>query len=273
MIIKTLVENTSVSEEFGNEHGFSLYIETHKNKILFDVGKTDLFLENAKQFNVNISEVDSLVISHGHYDHGGGLDIFLRENMTAKIFINEDAFGDHYALRPNNDVDYVGLDQGLRKHQRFQMTSNNFSINRNTMIFVNKSYKVPMPLSNDGLIIKEDGKITNDIFTHEQNLIVEEDGKILLVVGCAHNGIINILDHFYSLKGRMPDYVMGGFHLSSRYGGAETIETIEEIGKYLVESKAKYYTGHCTGMEAYHQLKSIMGDQIEYLPAGSEIIL
>ena len=79
MIIKTLVENTSISKDFGNEHGLSLYIETNALKILFDVGASKLFLKNAEKLGVNITDVDFLVISHGHYDHGGGLKIFLKK--------------------------------------------------------------------------------------------------------------------------------------------------------------------------------------------------
>ena len=86
MIIKTLVENTSLSKDFGSEHGLSLYIETKDSKILFDVGASELFLENAKKLNVDISNVDYLIISHGHYDHGGGLRGFLCKNTKLRYF-------------------------------------------------------------------------------------------------------------------------------------------------------------------------------------------
>lgn len=110
-----------------------------------------------------------------------------------------------------------------------------------------------------------------DTFAHEQNLIIEESGKTILVTGCAHNGIMNILEHFYGLKGRMPDYVIGGFHLSSRSGGNEDFNEIDRIGKYLMNTKSKYYTCHCTGMEPYNRLKAVMGESIDYLQTGSEI--
>lgn len=273
MIIKTLVENTSLSEEFGHEHGLSLYIETSKSKILFDVGQSDLFLKNAKKLNVRVSKVDYLVISHGHADHGGGLETFLRENKRAKVFLNEHAFEGHYAVRPTGKVDDIGLDKKCRKNVQINLSSDNVQLCEEASLFVNKTFSAPMPLSNQGLILKQDRKTKDDVFVHEQNLIVEEDGTFLLVVGCAHNGIINILEHFQTLKGREPDYVVGGFHLSSRSGNSEKPETIEKLGKYLTKTKAKYYTGHCTGIEAYDQLKRIMGDQIQYLPAGSEIII
>ena len=118
-----------------------------------------------------------------------------------------------------------------------------------------------------------EGRVVSDTFKHEQNLVIEEDGKILLVTGCAHNGIVNILDHFYSLNERMPDYVVGGFHLASRSAGNENFETIDSIGTYLLGTKAKFYTCHCTGLEPYKRLKFMMGDRIDYLSVGSEVII
>ena len=113
----------------------------------------------------------------------------------------------------------------------------------------------------------------DDIFLHEQNLVIEEDDETALITGCAHNGIINILKHFHDIRGHMPDYVIGGFHLSSRSAGNENIETIDKIAEYLMDTKAKYYTCHCTGMEPYKQLKSTMGDSIDYLKTGSVITI
>ena len=273
MIVKTLAENTSISEEFGSEHGLSLYIETMDYKILFDVGVSGLFLENAKKLDVNIADVDFLIISHGHYDHGGGLKVFLQENNTADIFVHPQAFGKHYALRSNEKLEYIGLDEGLDRSEQIIFTSDRFFIGREIQMYSDVIQKEPQPASNSGLLIEKNGQMTDDTFAHEQNLIIEEDGKMLLVTGCAHNGIVNIVEHFYTLKGRMPDYVIGGFHLSSRSGGDENPKVIDKIGKYLLDTKAKYYTCHCTGIEPYNRLKSIMGDNIEYLSTGSEIII
>ena len=273
MIVKTLVENTSISKEFGSEHGLSLYIETMDYKILFDVGASGLFLENAEKLDVNIADIDFLIISHGHYDHGGGLEVFLQENNTADVFVHPQAFGKHYALRPNKELEYIGLDEELEQSEQIIFTSDRFFIGKDIQMYSDTIQKEPQPSSNSGLFIEKNGQMTDDTFIHEQNLIIEEDGKVLLVTGCAHNGIVNIVEHFYTLKGRMPDHVIGGFHLSSRSGGDESPEIIDKIGKYLMDTKAKYYTCHCTGIEPYNRLKSIMGDNIEYLSTGSEIII
>lgn len=273
MIIKTLVENTSISKDFGSEHGLSLYIETGIYKILFDAGASGLFLENAKKMGVDIANIDFLVISHGHYDHGGGLKTFLQENNTADVFIHPQAFGKFYAMRPNDKLEYIGLKEDLEQEIQVIFTADRFFINKEIQIYSNVTQKEPQPSSNKGLFIEEDGQTVNDVFEHEQNLIIEEDEKTLLITGCAHNGIINIIEHFHTLKERMPDYVIGGFHLSGRSGGDENFETIDKIGKYLLDTKAKCYTCHCTGIEPYNRLKAIMGDNIEYLSTGSEIII
>jgi len=122
MIIKTLVENTALSKNFGSEHGLSLYIEANSRKILFDVGASELFLENAKKLNVDICEVDYLIISHGHYDHGGGLRAFLRENTKAEIFLHRLAFEKYYALRSNDEPEY----SELYLHQTVSLSARGF---------------------------------------------------------------------------------------------------------------------------------------------------
>ena len=126
MMIKTLVENTAQSKNFGTEHGLSLYIETNNRKILFDVGASELFLDNAKKLNVDICDVDYLIISHGHYDHGGGLEAFLRENTKAEVFLNRLAFGGFYAVRSNDELEYIGLDAGLKENSQIVPTADRF---------------------------------------------------------------------------------------------------------------------------------------------------
>lgn len=274
MVIKTLVENNTLSEEYSCEHGLSLYIEVQGYKILFDVGATGLFLENAKKLGISIEEIDLLVISHGHYDHGGGLKKFLEVNKKAKIYLHPLAFEKHYSLRSNNKMEFIGIDQEIKDNNQIVFTSQEFIINERFQIFSKIDKKEGGQALNNSLYMDVNGEKVKDSFEHEQNLIIEEEGKSILLTGCAHNGIINIVEHFYKLKGYMPDYIIGGFHLSSR-SAKSTVDNnkIEDIAKYLLNTKAKCYTCHCTGIEAYEKLKDIMKDSIDYIKTSSEIII
>ena len=273
------MENTEISKDFGREHGLSLYIETKKHKILFDIGASELFLQNAEKLDVNIAGIDFLVISHGHYDHGGGLKAFLRENGTAKIYLHQQAFEKHYALRSTGKPEFIGLDEDLKQNEQIVFVSNvpnvsnDYFIDKGVWLFSNIIQKEPRSKSNSGLLTEQNGQTVDDTFNHEQNLVVEDDGKTLLLTGCAHNGVVNIIEHFYLIKGRMPDYVIGGFHLSSRSGGNEDYDTIDKVGRHLMGTKAKYYTCHCTGIVYFEWLNSAMADSIDYLSAGIVITI
>ena len=135
MIVKVLSENTASSEKFGCEHGLSLYIETDTNKILFDTGASGLFAENAKKLGVDLTKVNLSVLSHGHYDHGGGLKTFLSINSIAKIYVQKRAFEKHYANRPGGIKEYIGLDESLLPNERFVFCGERFTIDEELELF------------------------------------------------------------------------------------------------------------------------------------------
>ncbi|XCH79137.1 MAG: MBL fold metallo-hydrolase [Candidatus Dehalobacter alkaniphilus] len=272
MIIKALVENTSMSEEIKSEHGLSLYIETHKHKLLFDVGASHLFAENAQKMGVDLSEIDLVVISHGHYDHGGGLKGFINVNTKAKIYVNREAFAKHFANRAGGDKSYIGLDQSLGQSDRLIFAGEYFLIDDELELFSNINGRKLISTGNEDLFMESGNLLVPDAFTHEQNLIVSEGGKTLLVAGCAHRGITNIIDRMIEIKHRPPDYVIGGFHLYSRSADKyEDPALISQIGHYLKDVGSYCYTCHCTGVQPYKMLKEIMGEKIQYLSTGSQL--
>lgn len=271
MLIKVLLENTSHSKELEVEHGLSLYIESKGKKILFDTGASDLFFKNASKLGVDIGEVEDLVISHGHSDHGGGLKTFIENNNKAHIYLNKNAFNNYYAIREENKLEYIGLDKDIKNNERVVLIDNNLELYDGLNLFSGVPHKEALPKSNKALMEEYNDEIIRERFVHEQNLVIREDGKNVLITGCSHNGIINILSHYFSIYNSYPDVVLGGFHLSSKGKCMEDDEYLINISKALLDSNTKFYTGHCTGEEAFNRLRELMDNKIEYMYTGRTI--
>jgi 7,8-dihydropterin-6-yl-methyl-4-(beta-D-ribofuranosyl)aminobenzene 5'-phosphate synthase len=270
--IVCLVENTSKSETLLNEHGLSFYIETKHHHVLFDLGATGAVIDNAITLGIDLKRVDTVVISHGHIDHGGGLLAFLKINAHAKIYVHPNAFDIHVSKRHDAYVP-IGLDESLMPHNQIVFTKNTTKIDDELLIFSDVKEETFKPLANQGLY-KVDGKgnYQPDDFNHEQHLIVKDEGKQVLFTGCGHRGIINILNTAIYRKGMHPDIVIGGFHLSRHHGQIEeAVPVIKTIGTYLKETKSMYYTGHCTGINPYQHLKKIMQDTLHHIQTGDTI--
>lgn len=129
-----------------------------------------------------------------------------------------------------------------------------------------------MERANDTLREKIGEDYPRDTFRHEQDLLVTENGKTALFAGCAHCGIVNILKSAEDVLGRAPDAVFAGFHLyNPSLGKSEPDELVDAVGEKLRGDKvAHYFTGHCTGKEAYERLKRKLGDRLGEMPAGSD---
>lgn len=275
MIIKVLAENTSSMANLGCEHGLSLYIKTKNTKVLFDTGASNLFFENAEKMKVELSKIDIAVLSHGHNDHGGGLKKFLELNSQAKIYVQEKAFGDYYAQRPNNEKKYIGLDRSLLTTKRFVFVGDRFKIDDELELFSAVKQEQLSPSGNKSLFRKQEQEYVLDDFEHEQNLVIKEDGNLVLLAGCSHNGIVNILAKFNEIYGRMPTHVIAGMHLyNPALDENEDVGKIRRISAFLLASKARFYTCHCTGLIPYIQLEELMGaSKLSYLSTGNQLII
>ncbi|MBN2557586.1 MAG: MBL fold metallo-hydrolase [Clostridia bacterium] len=266
MKIVVLVENKTENPALETRKGLSLYIEKGNRRILFDAGPDGSFIRNAARLGVDLMEVDAVVISHGHDDHGGGLADFLELNKKASVYIHELAFGNYVVSRGGER--YIGLDKKLESNDRVVLTFGCMVIGEGIKIVTAGNDDGIMEGQNEGLFERKGGEITIDMFRHEQNLLLSENGMHVLLTGCAHRGIASIIESVSAMENLPMDLVIGGFHLNKF-----SKEELEQLGiaEKLKELGAFYITGHCTGEEQFAILKETLGDKISYLSTGRVI--
>ena len=282
MKVVALIENTKLEsrDDLVAEHGLSLYIESNDKRILFDTGASGAFEQNARKLGINLRDVDALVISHHHYDHGGGLARFLEVNHTAKVYLRKSEEEDLYFRVPGIVSRYIGLDQELLERQvdRFEFIDCFTEILPDVYILTAISSQYAMPKGNRRLFVKEGKTFSPDRFEHELIMVQKQGDELVVFTGCAHNGILNMVDAVVSQFPNLPiKGVFGGFHLM----GLPILNTmagskaeVRGIGEALLNYPIKRaYTGHCTGEQAYRVLKGVMAERLEYFSTGCEVVL
>lgn len=259
------MEDSSFRPGIVAEHGLSLYLETEKHRLLLDTGASALTLQNADALGVDLTSVDTVVISHGHYDHAGGLLSFAERNPNAEIYLNAGAGGAFY-----HGEKYIGIDREILNLPHLHLISAPvFDIDGELTLFSAIRGRRRWPEGNRELTEEKDGKRTQDVFSHEQCLIVREGNRTLLASGCAHNGILNILDRYRELTGTYPDAVVSGFHMIKKTGYEESdLTAIRQTAEELKAIPTAFYSGHCTGNLPFDVMKEIMGEKLRRITAG-----
>ena len=262
MKITALVENTSHCA-LTPEHGLSLYITTEKRRLLFDLGGGGAVFGNAEKLGIDLKAVDTLIISHGHNDHGGPLGKFLSLNSSAAVYIQKSAFENHYSFSDGTRRK-IGLDAGIAENPRVTLLDGDFRIDTELFLVTAKSGGRFRSEAND-VLYDESGP---DDFRHEQNLIITENGKTALILGCGHCGLINILERTREFH---PETVVGGFHLCTPPAMTPVRESLlSAIAAELPKYGAEFYTCHCTGLASFEYLHGKCPN-VNYLSCGETI--
>ncbi|MBQ4536850.1 MAG: MBL fold metallo-hydrolase [Lachnospiraceae bacterium] len=270
MKIINLIEDTSGNNNCIAEHGLSFYVETDRHKLLVDTGATDAFLKNAELLGIDLNQVDTVILSHGHYDHSGGILPFAEKNLKARIYMQKSAGEDYCSIRETG-VAYIGIDKKILELPQLEMVDGNAELDEELSLFTNITGREFWPAGNYRLKKRIDGELLQDEFAHEQCLVIKQDGKRYLLSGCAHNGIINILERFRELYGGEPDVVISGFHMILPEYEEDDIAMIQETARRLTRMKTKFYSGHCTGERAFAVMKEIMGEQLQAIHSGDKL--
>ena len=277
MKIINLIEDTKGAGVCVPAHGLSFYIETRAHKLLVDLGPSEETLSNAEKLGIDIAGVDTVVLSHGHYDHSGGVMPFVRRNNTAKIYMQRTAVGDFWSddgeTSGGERYRYIGIDGGIAKLPQVVFVDGDCRIDDELELFTVKHANHPIPSANKTLLVKSGGRLMRDSFDHEHYLAVRDGDRRILVSGCAHKGMLNIMEAFAGRYKTAPDMVISGFHLMKKgeYTEEERRE-IADMAEKLKEYPTEYVTCHCTGIKAYEIMKGVMGEKLKVVHSGDCIL-
>lgn len=271
--ITTLIENKQDKNGILiNEHGLSLYIEFEDKKILFDTGKSGDFIDNAEKLNKDINDLDYVILSHGHYDHSGGFVRLANEsNKNFKLIVGKGFFDEKYKL---GEEGYKFNGNPFREEF---IKENNIAleyvdedileINDSIMVFSNFEESNDFESSNGKFFVKKNEGYVVDDFSDEIALGLKYEKGLVVILGCSHVGVINILNTIIKRTGMDIYCVIGGSHLveADDLRLTKTIEFLKENNISLLK------LSHCTGQKAINKLKNEFRSEFLYNNTGNFI--
>lgn len=249
--VTTLVDNTvSVGKGHIGEHGLCFFIDTGDRKILFDTGQRSALENNAAVMGIDLSKIDTVILSHGHYDHAGGLASLINHTTDFTLLGHPDIFDDKRAKFADSFIPIgspMGKKEFTEKGIEIQLSAEPVSITEQIMT----SGTVPMTTDFESIepmfYIKKEEEFAPDQLEDDLSLILDTKEGIVLLLGCAHRGLANILRHVDKLtSGKKIHAIIGGLHLANA-----TDEKMDRIINILREYDIdKIGVSHCTGPKA-----------------------
>ena len=271
--ITTLIENT-MGEHLAlkNEHGISFYIEKDGHKLLFDTGQSGTFLENAEQLQIDLSSLEYVILSHGHYDHSGGLRSLIDITDKFELLLGEGFFYEKYGYK-NGSYEFLGNNFNRKfleeKSISYKFVNNDLNeILPGIYVITNFPRIHKDEVINTRFKLLKDGEFISDPFNDEVLVAVDTPKGLVILLGCSHPGMKNMKDAARNLLEKPIYAVLGGTHLVEANDGSLDISM-----DYLNKGEMKVIgVSHCTGQKAMSNL-SISNDRYFHNRTGSSLVV
>lgn len=271
LCITTLGENTARMGDFLGEWGLSILVETEEATVLFDAGKKFSATYNADTLGIDLSSINRIILSHGHSDHTGGLrEVLRRVRKEVEIIAHPDIWQAKYARREGEPDRYIGIPFQQEELESLGASFHLTTQPVNIMVNMMTTGEIPMVTAFEeidaALYIKEGSGWQPDKLMDDQALIVKTEQGLVVILGCAHRGMVNTLYHAQQLTGMAEIHtVIGGSHLigASEERLWQTIAALREL------SVQRLGLCHCTDLPAAGVLAQEFGEKFFFNKAGT----
>jgi 7,8-dihydropterin-6-yl-methyl-4-(beta-D-ribofuranosyl)aminobenzene 5'-phosphate synthase len=255
------------------EHGFSAFIELDKGNYLFDTGSGRSIVPNSLTLNKDLKSIRKIFLSHGHYDHTGGLSEVLKLKGKVDVHAHPHVFLDRIVVFKEEGREikrFIGIHYKKSYLEslgaQFVFNTDFNEVEKGLFLTGEVPRQTNFEKRDPRLFSEMDGSMTQDLFLDDQSLALDTEKGLILILGCAHAGMINIVNHVMHKTGKQKFYaIVGGTHLDFL-----TPEQLEESIKSLKRMEiGKIGVSHCTGMKAAFRLHQEFGDRFFYGCVGS----